>query len=536
MAVAVPVLPRPGRPVATPLPDVAPVDVATPTRRHVLPSRDALVEHGARLGVILAAACVAIFLDASTSYESSTALPYIQGALGATPDEGSWIVTLFSAAYDSSILLSPYFLTRFGRRNYFVASLVAFAIFSIGCGIATDYDAFLVLRLAQGFALGGFFACGVLSLFKSIPEPLRLIGIMLFSMSSQMGSALGPAFAGYLVYNDLWQWVFVLSALPAIVLAVGIGLVLRDPAPPRRVPFDTIGATLIAIAFLALQFVVNEGERRNWTEDPWVTLALVLAPLCGAATLVWKLEFSPHPFLDFRVLRHRNLVVGAIFGFGFGLVLQAATQIGGFVEKTLAFTPALGGDLDSLRAAAIVVFVPIVTFAMAEKYLGVRTALIAGLAIAFAGFRFEVVATTATADFTTFVVPFAAIGIGIAVLYRALATVIFGSLPEEDLIMGLIVYKMSGVLGGAIAAPVFLTILDHTFAARQNDLAATANLGAATVQTFVQSGTGSAGVLAKMIAAQATAVSYSDLWSIASIVVAAMLPAIFLLDLKPARS
>ena len=518
------------RPAAFPRPTLVPPRTV---RRHVLPSREALEEHGLRLAVVVAAACVAIFLDASTSYESATALPYIQGAVGATPDEGSWIVTLFNAAYDTSILLSPFFLTRFGRRNYFVASLAAFAVFSIACATTTDYHVFLIVRLLQGFALGGFFSCGVLSLFMSIPASLRLIGIMLFSMASQMGSAVGPAVAGYFVYNDSWQLVFVISAIPAVLLAIAIGFVLRDPVEPQRVPFDAVGACLIAATFLSLQYIVNEGERRNWADDPWVVASLVLAPLCGAAMMVWKLRYSPQPFLDFRVLRHRNLVIGAAFGFGFGLLLQAATQIGGFVEKILAFTPSLGGDLDSLRAIAILIFVPIVTFAVAEKILDVRTALAAGLLVTFVGFRVEVVSTTVGSDFGSFVIAFAAIGIGIAVLYRALASVIFGSLPAQDLIMGLIVYKMSGVLGGAIAAPVFATMLDRTYAARQHDLAATASLAAPAVNTFVNSATGSAGALAKMISAQASSLAYSDLWSVASVVVLVLVPLIFLIDLRP---
>jgi len=506
-------------------------------QRHITPSRGAFVMHGTRLGIVLAAACIAIFLDASTSYESSTALPYIQGALAATPDQGSWLVTLFNAAYETGILLSPWFLARFGRRDYFVGSLLGFAVCSLGCACASEYHVFLILRLLQGFALGGFFACGVLSLFMSIPDGLRLIGVMLFSMASQLGSALGPAVAGYLVYNDAWQWVFVLSAVPAFVLALGIRYALRDPAPPERVPFDVVGALLIVVTFLSLQYLVNEGERRNWTEDPWVTLALVLTPLCGVATMVWKLRYSPHPFLDFRVLRHRNLVVGAIFGFGFGLLLQAATQIGGFVERTLDFTPTLGGGLDAIRAVAILIFVPLVTFAMAEKWLGVRTALIVGLIATFVGFRIEVVATTGQSDFASFIVPFAGIGIGIAILYRALASVIFGSLPSADLIMGLIVYKMSGVLGGALAAPLFGTLLDHKVAVLQSELAGGVTLASPTVRAFVDAGSGSAAALAKIVMGQATTLAYSDLWSLASLVVVALVPVLFLLDLKaPAQA
>jgi len=517
---------------AFPLPRLITVAIAPSrarARRHVLPSRAALVLGGTRLATIVAVACVAIFLDASTSYESSTALPYIQGAIAATPDQGSWVVTLFNAAYESSILFSPWFLTRFGRRAYFSASLAAFAICSFGCALASDYDLFLGLRALQGFALGGFFACGVLSLFMSIPERLRLVGVMLFSMASQMGSAVGPAIAGYLVYNDAWQWVFVVSALPAAVLAFAIWHVLGDPEQPQRVPFDVVGAVLIVVTFLSLQYLVNEGERRNWTDDPWVTLALAIVPVFGTAMLVWKLRFSPHPFLDFRVLRHRNLVVGAVFGFGFGLMLQAATLIGGFVEQQLEFTPVLGGGLDALRAAAIVVFVPIVTFAMAERWLGTRTALLLGLVTTFIGFRCEVVATTTDADFLSFILPFAGIGIGIAILYRALATVIFGSLPPEDLIMGLIVYKMSGVLGGAIAAPVFATLLDHLTAAHRNDLASGITLASPTIRAFVTQSTDNISTLAHLAAAQATTLAYSDLWSIASLAVIAVAPALFFL-------
>lgn len=519
--------------VTLPLPGLALPPVRA-EQRHILPSRRAITEHGSRLAIVIAAACVAIFLDASTSYEASTALPYIAGAVAATPDAASWIVTLFNAAYATSILLSPWFLTRLGRRKCFVASLLGFAVCSLACAVISDYTLFLAARLLQGFALGGFFACGVLSLFMSIPNTIRLIGIMLFSMASQLGSALGPAVAGYLVYNDAWPWVFVLGAVPALVLAWGIGRVLRDPVRPERVPFDIVGAVLIAVTFLGLQYLVNEGERRNWTDDPWVTLALWVTPVCGAAMLVWKRLYSPHPFLDFRVLRHRNLVIGAVFGFGFGVLLQAATQIGGFVEKTLEFTPTLGGGLDALRAIAIVVFVPLVTFLIAEKLLDVRAALLLGLAATFIGFRCEVTATTATSDFTSFIIPFAGIGIGIAILYRALASVIFGSLPPEDLIMGLLVYKMSGVLGGAVAAPMFTTLLDHRVASLSSDLAGGVALAQPAVRAFVGGAHGGVPALTELVNAQAVTLAYSDLWSIASLVVVVLVPVVFALDVRSA--
>jgi hypothetical protein len=173
---------------------------------------------------------------------------------------------------------------------------------------------------------------------------------------------------------------------------------------------------------------------------------------------------------------------------------------------------------------------------MAEKWLGVRTALIVGLIATFIGFHVEVTATTAGSDFTSFIIPFAAIGIGIAILYRALATVIFGVLPPEDLIMGLLVYKMSGVLGGALAAPIFVTLLDHRVAAHLSELAGSITLQAPAVRAFMQSTQGSAKTLASMVSVQANTLAYSDLWSIASVIALAMIPIIFALDLREKSS
>jgi len=126
----------------------------------------------------------------------------------------------------------------------------------------------------------------------------------------------------------------------------------------------------------------------------------------------------------------------------------------------------------------------------------------------------------------------AGIGIGIAILYRALASLIFGSLPREDLIMGLLVYKMSGMLGGAVAAPIFVMLLDHRAAVHQSDLAGSVALAAPAVRSFVYAAHGSLAALSRIVSAQATTLAYSDLWSIASLIVIALVPVVFLLDVR----
>ena len=64
---------------------------------------------------------------------TNVALPNIQGNLGASQDEGTWIVTAYTIAAIVVIPLTPWLQNRFGRRNYFLASIIGFTIASIFC-------------------------------------------------------------------------------------------------------------------------------------------------------------------------------------------------------------------------------------------------------------------------------------------------------------------------------------------------------------------------------------------------------------------
>jgi DHA2 family multidrug resistance protein len=70
---------------------------------------------------------------------TNVALPTIQGNLGADQDEGTWIVTAYTIAAIVIIPLTPWLQNRFGRRNYFVASIVGFTLASVVCGAASDW-------------------------------------------------------------------------------------------------------------------------------------------------------------------------------------------------------------------------------------------------------------------------------------------------------------------------------------------------------------------------------------------------------------
>ena len=84
----------------------------------------------------------------------NVALPTIEGNIGASIDDGTWIITGYIISNVIAIPLAPYFFQRFGRRQYYATCIVGFTIASVLCGTATTLPAMIAFRVIQG-AFGG---------------------------------------------------------------------------------------------------------------------------------------------------------------------------------------------------------------------------------------------------------------------------------------------------------------------------------------------------------------------------------------------
>src|SRR5882757_6102287 len=68
----------------------------------------------------------------------NVSLIQMMGNLGATLGDISWVVTGYAASNVVMITLSGWLSSKFGRKNYFAASIVLFTIASILCGLSTS--------------------------------------------------------------------------------------------------------------------------------------------------------------------------------------------------------------------------------------------------------------------------------------------------------------------------------------------------------------------------------------------------------------
>jgi DHA2 family multidrug resistance protein len=90
-----------------------------------------LIEYGFRRVMIVSGVMLAALLQTVDATIVNVALPTIQGNLGATIDEATWVVTSYVIANVIVIPIAPWLQTRFGRKRYFLVSIVGFTLASV---------------------------------------------------------------------------------------------------------------------------------------------------------------------------------------------------------------------------------------------------------------------------------------------------------------------------------------------------------------------------------------------------------------------
>jgi MFS transporter, DHA2 family, multidrug resistance protein len=128
----------------------------------------------------------------------NVALTDIQATLGATVSEVGWVVTGYAIANVVLIPLSAWLGDTFGKKTYFVFSMVGFTLASVLCGFAVNLPMLVISRILQGLFGGGLLAKAQAILFETFPPAEQGLAQAVFGVGVIAGPAIGPTLGGYL--------------------------------------------------------------------------------------------------------------------------------------------------------------------------------------------------------------------------------------------------------------------------------------------------------------------------------------------------
>jgi len=259
---------------------------------------------------------------------TNSSLANIQGTLGASLDEGSWISTGYLIAEIIVIPMTGWLAGVFSLRRYLVVNAILFLVFSVLCGLATNLSEMILFRIGQGFTGGVLIPTAFTIMLLRIPGSQRAIASAIFGMTVTFAPAIGPTIGGWLTDTYSWHWIFYINLIPgaALVAMIWWGL---DPEPmrlDRLARGDWTGIACMAIGLGSLEYVLEEGQRKDWFGDGRIVLCAVLAAVFITAFIAVEL-LKKEPFIDLRLLRRRSLSAACAVNFAAGLGLYGSIYI-----------------------------------------------------------------------------------------------------------------------------------------------------------------------------------------------------------------
>jgi len=499
---------------------------------HITADRD-VSESGVRLILITIGIMAATLMQTLDSTIVNVALPTIQGNLGATQDEGAWVVTGYIISAVIVIPLTPWLQARFGRRQYYAVAIIGFTIASMLCGIANSIQELIIWRIVQGLFGGGLIATGQASLRDTFPRHLLGASQAVFALGAIVGPSVGPTVGGWLTDNFSWNWVFFINLVPGVVAAVIMLTMMRNPSDPKPIPVDAIGISLLALGLGSLQYILDEGQRNDWFDDPMIRV-LTFTTVAGiAAFIAWELVGTKRPIVDLRAFRHRAIAAGSALGFAIGSVLFGATVIlPQYVQGILGFTATLSGELIFVRAAFIAILTPFIARIAGAGKIDTRILLVAG----FSGVGVSQIwlgyLTTAGNDFGSLLGPTIMAGISLGLLFVPIQIAVMGAIPPEAVPKAAAFQALSLQLGGSFSTAALVTLLARRDAFHQTVLAQAATPDNTAFQILVQQlHSSSAAVmdLYRQVVVQANVMAYADCqWALGALTFF-LLPLVFVL-------
>jgi DHA2 family multidrug resistance protein len=264
-------------------------------------ARDWLAVAGAILGAFTAILDIQI---------TNSSLADIEGAIGASPEQGSWISTAYLMAEIIVIPLTGWLGSIFGLRRYLSVNTALFVAFSIACALSTTLPQLILFRAGQGFAGGVLIPTAITIVRTRLPKSQQGIGITLFGLTATLAPALGPTVGGWLTDNFSWHYIFYLNLIPGPLAAI-----IQLTALPRQSARwaelgkgDWFGIGSMAIGLSSLTFVLEEGQRKEWFESSAISQLSIIAAV-GIACFIMRELMAARPFINLRVLG--NPTIGA---------------------------------------------------------------------------------------------------------------------------------------------------------------------------------------------------------------------------------
>ena len=311
------------------------------------------------------------------------ALAKIGADLG-TPVAGlQWVVDAYALAFAALLLSAGALGDQIGARKGFSIGFTAFAVASLGCGLAPGPIALIVARAAQGVGAALLVPCSLalLNQAASGDARLRARAISLWTAAGSVAMAVGPVLGGLLVDSLGWRSIFLIN-IPICVAGIFLTLSFVRESVSRHHSFDPVGQLLAITTLLGLVGAVISSEGTGLTPIVW---CLLLVAVISGVGFVLVESRVPIPMLPLDFFRQATFSAATLVGFLISFTLYGVIFVlGPYLQRIRGYSPVSSG-LAFLPFAIVLLFSNLVA-AWTVKGSNLRYPMVTGLLVGAAGY------------------------------------------------------------------------------------------------------------------------------------------------------
>ena len=390
-------------------------------------------------------------------------IPDLPEILDVGPTTASWAVTatILSGAVATPIVSR--LADMVGKRRMIVVALITMTAGSILVAVGGGFVTTVVGRGLQGFA-ASLIPVGISIMRDSLPRERVGFAIALMSATLGIGMSLGLPLSGVLYGNFGFDSIFWVAAIGGTLVTVAVLWLVPESTVRTPGRFDYFGAVLFSLALASMLLAISKGGDWGWGSRGVVGLFCVSL----VAILVWfpyELRVND-PMVDLRTAARRPVLLTNIASIGVAFALFANLLASG---QQLQMPTATGygfgltvtqAGLAMMPAGLAMVVLSPVSGRMLDR-LGGRVTLLVGAGTMSVSYLFRVFATGSVAEV---VLGSSLVGIGAAVSFAAMPTLIMAHVPITESASANGLNSLMRAIGGSSSSAVLAAVLSSVSA------------------------------------------------------------------------
>ncbi|WP_176593892.1 DHA2 family efflux MFS transporter permease subunit [Sphingobium sp. EM0848] len=469
----------------------------------------------------------------------NSALPTIQGEIGASGTEGTWIATSYLVAEIIIIPLAAWLERLLGLRTLLLIAAFLFTAFSMLCGVAENLTTMIIGRVGQGFTGGAMIPTAMTIIATRLPRSQQPIGNAMFGVTAILGPVLGPLVGGWLTENISWHYAFFLNLPVGIILATLLLVTMPHQRPHWREFWqaDWLGIAGMALGLGGLTIVLEEGQREQWFQSHEIVILSIVSGV-GFISLFAGQFLAQRPVIRLKLLLDRQFGAVAMMGVVMGMMLYGtAFVIPQFLAAIADYNALQSGRIVLLSGIPSLMLMPLTPLLI--RHLDIRIAVSIGLLVMATSCWIDTTLTNQAVGHD-FIESQLLRGVGSVFGFLFLNQAAIASVPRENAGDAAGLFNTVRNLGGSLALAGIATIQDQRtwFHSRRMEESLSAN--SVHVQDYIN-GLGHAlgghdaalRSLAGTIQREALIMTYNDIFTMLAVGIIAVLPLVLFLRPLP---